>query len=173
MVIYQPWHFATFYIDGSVQDCSNSIANTLGLLQSCTKPSIWCITLVLYFWATWCSHEAFTLQLRYNERDRFTNHQRLDCLLNRWFRPRSRKTSELRVGNSPVTVESHKRPVKRKMFPFDDVTMTQQNLIMVALQHREAVHPIQYGISIVVLCFVVVISLFPGPLFKTSIGISA
>ena len=28
------------YIDGLVQDCSNSIANTLQLLQSCTKPSL-------------------------------------------------------------------------------------------------------------------------------------
>ena len=31
------------YIDGLVQDCSNSIANALELLQSFTKPSI-------YFW---------------------------------------------------------------------------------------------------------------------------
>ena len=30
---------ATHYIEGSAQDCGNSIANTLGLLQSCTKPS--------------------------------------------------------------------------------------------------------------------------------------
>ena len=30
-----------FDIDGSVQDCSNSIANALELLQSCTKLSIW------------------------------------------------------------------------------------------------------------------------------------
>ena len=29
-----------FIIDGLVQDCSNSIANALELLQSCTKPSI-------------------------------------------------------------------------------------------------------------------------------------
>ena len=29
------------YIDGLVQDCSNSIANALELLQSCTKPSIY------------------------------------------------------------------------------------------------------------------------------------
>ena len=29
------------YIDGLVQDCSNSIANALELLQPCTKPSIW------------------------------------------------------------------------------------------------------------------------------------
>ena len=30
-----------YHIDGLVQDCSNSIANTLQLLQSCTKPSIY------------------------------------------------------------------------------------------------------------------------------------
>ena len=29
----------TAQIDGLVQDCSNSIANALELLQSCTKPS--------------------------------------------------------------------------------------------------------------------------------------
>ena len=29
------------YIDGFVQDCSNSIANALELQQSCTKPSIY------------------------------------------------------------------------------------------------------------------------------------
>ena len=29
------------YIDGSVQDCSNSIANALELLQYCKKPSIY------------------------------------------------------------------------------------------------------------------------------------
>ena len=28
-------------IDGLVQDCSNSIANALEFLQSCTKPSIY------------------------------------------------------------------------------------------------------------------------------------
>ena len=30
------------HIDGLVQECSNSIANALELLQSCTKPSMWC-----------------------------------------------------------------------------------------------------------------------------------
>ena len=30
------------YFNGFVQDCSNSIANTLELMQSCTKPLIWC-----------------------------------------------------------------------------------------------------------------------------------
>ena len=29
------------YIDGLVQDCSNSIANALELLQSCNEPSIY------------------------------------------------------------------------------------------------------------------------------------
>ena len=33
--------FLTLYIDGLVQDCSNSIAGALELLQSCTKPSIY------------------------------------------------------------------------------------------------------------------------------------
>ena len=34
------------YIDGWVQDCSNSIGNTLELLQSCTKPSTWSLNQV-------------------------------------------------------------------------------------------------------------------------------
>ena len=35
----QVQHFSRNQIDGLVQDCSNSIANALELLQSCTKPS--------------------------------------------------------------------------------------------------------------------------------------
>ena len=35
-------HYSEFYIVGSVQYCSNSIALAIGLLQSCTKPSISC-----------------------------------------------------------------------------------------------------------------------------------
>ena len=31
-----------WYIDGLVQDCSNSIANAMEFLQSCTKPSVYC-----------------------------------------------------------------------------------------------------------------------------------
>ena len=43
-----------------------------------------------------------------DEHDCVSNHQRFDCLLNRLFRPRSNKTSKLRVaglcvGNSPET----------------------------------------------------------------------
>ena len=48
------------------------------------------------------------LQWRNNEHDSVSNHQPHDCLLNRLFRRRSKKTSKLRVtglceGNSPVT----------------------------------------------------------------------
>ena len=51
-----------------------------------------------------------SLLWRHNGRDGVSNHQPHDCLLNRSFRRRSKKTSELRVtglcaGNSPVTGE--------------------------------------------------------------------
>ena len=49
-------------------------------------------------------------QWRHNGRNSFSNHQPHDCLLNRLFRRRSKKTSKLRVtglcaGNSPGTGE--------------------------------------------------------------------
>ena len=57
-----------------------------------------------------CILLGMSLQWRHNEFDGVLNHQRLDCLLNRLFRRRSKKTSKLRVtglceGNSPVTGE--------------------------------------------------------------------
>ena len=50
------------------------------------------------------------LQWRHHGRDSVSNHQPHDCLLNRWFRRRSKRTPKLRVtglcvGNSPVTGE--------------------------------------------------------------------
>ena len=70
------------------------------------------------------------LQWRHTGRDSLSNHQPHDCLLNRLFRRRSKKTSKLRVTGlcvwgihrSPVN-SPHKWPVTRKMFPFDDVIM--------------------------------------------------
>ena len=52
----------------------------------------------------------FSLRWRHNERDSVSNHQPHDCLLNRLFGRRSKKTSKLRVtglcaGNSPGTGE--------------------------------------------------------------------
>ena len=70
-----------------------------------------------------------TLRWRHNELDGVSDHQPHDCLLNRSFRRISKKTWKLRFtglceGNSPGPVNSpHKRPVMRKMFPFDDVIM--------------------------------------------------
>ena len=79
----------------------------------------------------WKHEETFgsTLHWRHNDHDSVSNHQPQDCLLNRLFRRRSKKTSKLCVtglcvGNSPGPVNSpHKGPVTRKMFPFDDVIM--------------------------------------------------
>ena len=53
---------------------------------------------------------VFSLRWRHNRRDSVSNHQPHDCLLNRLFRRRSKKTSKLRVtglcaGNSPGTGE--------------------------------------------------------------------
>ena len=53
---------------------------------------------------------SFSLQWRHNGCDSISNHQLHDCLLNRLFRRRSKKTSKLRVtglgvGNSPGTGE--------------------------------------------------------------------
>ena len=50
------------------------------------------------------------LQWRHNGSDSVTNHLPHDCLFNRWFRRRSKRTSKLRVnglcaGNSPGTGE--------------------------------------------------------------------
>ena len=54
--------------------------------------------------------QIHSLQWRHNGRDSVSNHQPHDCLLNRLFRRRSKKTPKLRVtgfgaGNSPGTGE--------------------------------------------------------------------
>ena len=51
-----------------------------------------------------------SLQWRHNDRDGTSHHQRRDCVLNRLFSLKSKKTSKLRVtglceGNSPVIGE--------------------------------------------------------------------
>ena len=77
-----------------------------------------------------------TLQWRHNDHDGVSNHQPHGCLLNRLFRCRSKKTSKLCItglyaGNSPGPVNSpHKGPVTRKMFPFDDVIMITDPLLI-------------------------------------------
>ena len=78
-------------------------------------------------WQSWCNsvhqyeqlnlwHRSIissvivVLQWLHNERDGVSNHQRLECLLNRLFRCRAKKTPKLRFtglceGNSPVADE--------------------------------------------------------------------
>ena len=99
---------------------------------------LWPCTQPFMAFYEWVAHHLFTsdcgyiitLWWRHNDHDSVSNHQPHECLLNRLFRRRSKKTSKLRVtglcvGNSPGPVNSpHKGPVTRKMFPFDDVIMT-------------------------------------------------
>ena len=82
----------------------NSVQYTIeneNITQFITRKVPACTGLSLYTWS---------LQWRHNGRDRVSNHQPRDCLLNRLFRRKSTKTSKLRVtglcaGNSPGTGE--------------------------------------------------------------------
>ena len=70
-----------------------------------------------------------TLQWRHYEYDGVSNHQPRDCLLNRLFMHRSKKTSKLCVtglcaGNSSVRGEfPAQKAGNAEIFPFDDVIM--------------------------------------------------
>ena len=75
---------------------------------------------------------------RHNGPDSVSNHQPYDCLPNRLFRRRSKKSSKFRVTGlcagihrRPVN-SPHKWPVSRKMFPFDDVIMNRVQLTTVS-----------------------------------------
>ena len=84
---------------------------------------------------SWCSipmiRLAFPFQWRHIERNGVWNHLHLDCLLNCLFRCTSKNTGTpkhhvtgLCEENHRRPVDSlHKRPVTRKMLPFDDVIM--------------------------------------------------
>ena len=63
------------------------------------------------------------LRWRHNGRPGVSNHWPHDCLLNRLYSRRSKKTWKLRVTGLCVrkSPAPHKWPVTRKMFPFDDV----------------------------------------------------
>ena len=68
------------------------------------QPNIWAI--VGQHQQPWLGYWRITLQWRHNGCDSVSNHRPHDCLLNRLFRRRSKKTSKLRVtglsaGNSP------------------------------------------------------------------------
>ena len=92
------------------------------VIMTCAVPTI---KLEIIF-----NHWRFTSQWRHDECDGVSNQRHLECLVDRLFRRRSKKTSQLRVtalceGNPQVANGfPHKWPVTRKMFPFDDVIMS-------------------------------------------------
>ena len=87
------------------------------------------ITFQCHYYGKEANDQRFSLQWRQNVHDRVSNHQPHDCLLNRLFRRKSKKTSKLLVtglcaGNSPGTGEFPAQMASNaEMFPFDDVIM--------------------------------------------------
>ena len=112
-VSFDPWSFMLW----SLANCHK---------KTCIIKELWKVIFFnrYHWWSYWW------LQWRHNEPDWVSNHQPHDCLLNRLFRLRSKKTSKLRVTGlcegihrGPVN-SPHKWPVAQKMFPFDDVIMS-------------------------------------------------
>ena len=103
------------------------------------------------------------LRCRRNGRYSVSNHQPRDCLLNRLFRHRSKKTPKLRVaglcaGNSPETGEfPHKWPVTRKIFPFDDVIMHIAIQIAFCCVQQILAETCQWVCHIIIICFLMII----------------
>ena len=100
------WHLRNaffrlvFMIDGR----GNSCEIVLGWMPLLFQVMAWCHQATSHYLRQ-CS-----LRWRHNERNSISNHQSHDCLLNRLFTRRSKKTSKLRVtglcaGNSPETGE--------------------------------------------------------------------
>ena len=122
--------FSAFYLVCNAQytqnhHLSNYVSSPLIDYSNITL-AYWCIGILCFLQCRIC----LSLWWRHNDHDSVSNHQPHECLLNRLFRRRSKKTSKLRVtglcvGNSPGPVNSpHKGPVTRKMFLFDDVIMS-------------------------------------------------
>ena len=66
--------------------------------------------------------DEFSAQWRNNERDGISNHQPHACLLNWKYQSSASLAFVQRIHRWPVN-SSHKGPVMRKIFPFDDVIM--------------------------------------------------
>ena len=86
------------FISGTnTEELLTLLKDYIGINRQCwTRPRVQTVT--------------YTIQWRHNGRESVSNHQPHDCLLNRLFRRRSKRTSKLRVtglcaGNSPVTGE--------------------------------------------------------------------
>ena len=94
-------------------------------ILNCQFDVIWLINIMQNHW-----RQGNIFVSHYSNVYGVSNHRHLDCLLNHLFRRRSKKTSKLCItglweGINRSSVDSpHKGPITRKMFPFDDVSMT-------------------------------------------------
>ena len=125
------WGMLLFFLiaeDIRLFNCRLSIKLNLTIL------SAFCVcmnaNLVLYQSLQWC----------HNERDGVLNHRRIDCILNRWSRRRSKKEPKLCVtglceGNSSVTIELPTQRASKAENPFDEVTLI-NTYIQIDMYHR-------------------------------------
>ena len=107
--------------------CGSNCTNNAALYEydDCGNGQICCLD-GTYHWWYW---DPFPLQWRHNMHDSVSNHQPHHCLLNGLFRRDQRKHQRSAslafvwgIHRRPVN-SSHKWPVTRKIFPFDDVIM--------------------------------------------------
>ena len=87
----------TMLVHWKLDHCEQSYWIQIILQQcSCKKWFVICKVSTIFSRAP-CVKAAFSLQWRQNEHDGVSNHQPHGCLLNRFYRRRSKKTSKLRV----------------------------------------------------------------------------
>ena len=119
--VFVKWQFPAICVSGEGTS-SSVICDRIWV----TAPHRWCEAVI-----------QCPLEWHHNGRDSVSNHQPHDCLLNRLFRRRSKKTPNSAslafvrgIHRGPVNSQ-HKWPVKRKMFPFDDVIMLTQTMAQI------------------------------------------
>ena len=142
--LYEPDQILYRYFECLVQECSKSIAKALGLLQSCTKPSI---LSALWIMMVWCfSAKAsifdyvpdivpmhFQLFMHYYEVIMGTKASQITSLAIVYSTVYSGADQRKHQSSASLAFvwgihrglvnSPHKWPVTRKMFPFDDVIM--------------------------------------------------
>ena len=101
-----------------------------------------------------------TLRWHHDEGDGVSNHQHHDCLLNRLFRRRSKKTSKLRVTGLCGGIHRwlHKGPVTRKCFHL--MTSSWENMIYENTSSKWT--------TVLVMHSRAILSVFPNDCFKPS-----
>ena len=110
-IIYFPW-----VVRANVDCLANhiyiyvKIGRHTVLLNVFELLALWCCGKGMIFYQLSMWYSMINITMTHNGRDGVSNHQPHDCLLNRLFRRRSKKTSKLRftglcAGNSPGTGE--------------------------------------------------------------------